>query len=208
MYKIAGIALMGIFAMMVIPSSIQTSEDGSLAFYGMADMTKYDAEGDAIFSQQVHNRLTNQGESFMLMNSFHNGTITSNEAGLIAVICVSDGGGSAITASETQTALLFDATNTITETNCKHVTAASINDSTSVATIGAITFNAGGTNLANGDTIRGIGVCQGATGNDDDFNDCATTGLLFAEVATSDTTLNSGETVDITYTFDLSSASN
>jgi len=74
------------------------------------------------------------------------------------------------------------------------------------AVIGALTFT-GGTNVVNGDTIHGIGICQAVDGNST-YRSCSEQGVLFAIIDTSDVTLNTAETVDITYTFDITSNDN
>ena len=85
--------------------------------------------------------------------------------------------------------------------------------SSSVATIGALKFISQTDNTANvneDDTIKSIGICQNFAGNDNDFLDCETgnggSGILFAVISVTSTTLAAGETVDITYKFDLVSA--
>jgi len=71
-----------------------------------------------------------------------------------------------------------------------------------------LTFTCGGTNCADNDTITGIAICQNDTTDNTDFNNCATEGIMFAVVDISDVTLATSETVDITYTFDITSPSN
>lgn len=114
--------------------------------------------------------------------------------------------------TDTRNAANFDTGNTITGVQKECKTDATVDTTTTQgnAVIGALTFTAGGTateNIAAGGTVNGIGICQ-AHNTNADFKDCATEGILFAIVNTSDVTLANAETVDITYTFDITSTGN
>ena len=198
-YKISAAVFFTIFVTMVIP--IEFEEIGfEQKFYGHATIVKLDENGNNVFTQQIHNRLVDTGETFLLEQTFQEGTTASDNT-QIGSICVSD---EAITVAETKTAATFDSGNSITESNCKEDTTVTLSSQT--AQVGPLTFQAGSVNVANGDTIRAIGICQNDSTDDGDFNNCATEGILFSVIDTSDVTLNSGETVQITYTFDISSA--
>lgn len=199
--KIAGFALMGVLAMMVIPGSM-ASPDNDLTFYGAATMVQKDAFGQEVFSQVVHNQVVNSGEEFLLDQTFQDGTTSADDV-QIGSICISNAG--TITVAEIETAADFDGDNGLTETNCKEDTTVTTSGGTAV--IGALQFTCGETNCTDGDTITGIGICQNDTTDDTDFADCATEGILFAVIDTTDTTLATSETVDITYTFDITSGS-
>jgi len=200
MYKI-GIALMAIFAVMVIPAQ-GSSENGTPTYYGMGTIVLSDSLGNEAFSQILHNRVVNTGESFVIAQTFKNGTSSVADNSAISAVCVTE--AAAFTPAEVDTAATFDAGTTITTGNeCKEDT---VVDETpqGTAVIGPITFAVSNLDAA-GEIITGIGVCQGSAGAAD-FGTCAANGLLFAEVDTSDVTLNTGETVQITYTFDLTSS--
>lgn len=190
---------MSVFAMMIIPSNFDTVNN-ELVFYGAGTITQYDINGNEVFSQTVHNRLVDTGETFMLQQTFQD-TIANADNIQIGSICLFQG---TPTIAETETAATFDSANTLTEANCKEDT--SIFISAGVATVNPATFTCGGTNCANGDTISAFGVCQNDATDDLDFTDCATEGILFAVIDSTDTTLNAGETLSITYDFDLSSS--
>ncbi len=192
--------LVMITMMMVLPAQGVISND--LEFGGYLTLAKFDENGNNVFVQTVHNRLVDTGETFLLQQVFQEGTTVGADAVQIGAICVTD---EVITISEALTAATFDTGNGITETNCKEDTTVTLASQT--AQIGAITFSAGGANVADGDTITAIGICQNDATDDGDFANCATEGILFAAVDTADVTLNAGETVQITYTFDISSAS-
>ena len=198
-YKISAAIFFTIFVTMIIPLEFEQNETEQ-KFYGYATIVKLDEKGNNIFTQQIHNRLVDPGETFLLQQTFQD-TNTASDNTQIGAICVSD---EAITIAETITAATFDSGNSITESNCKEDTTVTISSQT--AQVGSLTFSAGSTNVADGDTIRAIGICQNDATDDGDFNNCATEGVLFSVVDTSDVTLNSGETVQITYTFDISSS--
>lgn len=198
-FKISVAVFCMIFVTMIIPIQFDKT-DVDQKFYGYATIVKIDENGNSIFTQQVHNRLVNTGETFLLQQTFQD-TVSAADSTQIGAICVSD---EAIAISETVTAATFDSGNSITESNCKEDITVTIASQT--AQVGPLTFVAGSTNVADGDTIRSIGICQNDTTDDGDFNNCATEGILFSVIDTSDVTLNSGETVQITYTFDMSSS--
>jgi len=207
--------MLSIFAMMVIPGNIDTAQN-ELVLYGMANIVKYDAVGNEVFQQTIHNQLTNQGEQYILGAVFQNGTSAEANITSFGAICVSDAAQPSASDSELHTAFLFDAgnahnTGTLT---CEKDEGTSINTDSGVATIGPFTFAAGSDNVEDDDQINSIGICQvddavsnGAIG----FVDCqlggdASDGALLAVIGVTATTLGTGETVDITYTFDISSS--
>ena len=198
--KIAGFALMGVLAMMIIPGNLDTSES-EFDFYGAATMVQKDAFGQEIFSQTVHNRVVDTGEEFLLDQTFQDSVTVADDV-QIGSICISDAASPVI--AETEAASDFDGDNLMTETNCKEDTTVTTSGGTAV--IGPLQFTCGGTNCADNDTITLIGICQNDADDDGDFNNCATEGILFALIDVTDTTLAASETVDITYTFDISSS--
>ncbi|MGY5146840.1 MAG: hypothetical protein ACW9W4_02430 [Candidatus Nitrosopumilus sp. bin_7KS] len=200
--KIAGFALMSVLAMMVIPSSLGTSQSEH-TFYGAATMIQKNAAGQEIFSQTIHNRIVDTGEEFLLDQTFQD-SVTVADNIQIGSICISDAASPTI--AEAETAADFDGDNGMTENNCKEDT--TVTTSSGTAVIGSLQFTCGGTNCADNDTITAIGICQNDADDDGDFNDCATEGILFAVVDVTDTQLATSETVDITYTFDISSSGN
>ena len=200
--KIAGFALMGVLAMMVIPGSMSEHEN-DLTFYGAATMVQKDALGQEVFSQTVHNQVVDTGEEFLLDNVFQDGNTATADNEQIGAICISNAG--TITVAEAETATDFDGDNALTEANCKEDT--TVTTSGGQAVIQPAAFTCGETNCTNGDTITGIAICQNDATDDNDYTNCATEGILFAVVDTTDTTLAASETVTITYTFDITSGS-
>jgi hypothetical protein len=202
MYKI-GIALMAVFAVMVIPAQI-SADDGRPTYYGMGTLVLKDAFGNPVFSQTIHNQVVNTGETFIIDQTFQDGTASLAENNSIGNICVTE--AASFAASETEAVAAFDSATTIgTGLECKEDTA--VDDSTQgTAVIGPLTFTTSNLDAA-GEIITGIGICQATVANDSDQATCAAGGILFAEVNTTDVTLNTGETVQITYTFDITSGS-
>ncbi len=207
MYKVIGFSLMSVFAMMIIPSNIDISQ-GGLSHDGAGTITLRDGEGNELFTQTIHNRLVDTGETFMLQATFQD---TNAPADVIQIgsICISDAQNAGVpgtpTIAEAETATDFDGDNQMTENNCKEDTTVVI--SAGLATINPPTFTCGGTNCSDGDVVVVFAVCQNDLSDDLDFNNCATEGVLFALIDNSDTTLNTAETLDITYNFDISSSS-
>ena len=199
--KITAPVLFMITIMIVFPAPLEsTSTSNEVKFYGFAEIIKYDENGNAVFTQTVHNQLVNTGEDFLLDQTFQD-TVSVADDVQIGAICITNAGSPTI--AETETAATFDAANSIGETNCIEDT--SVTTSGGTAVIGPLTFDVP-THAGNGDTITAIGICQNDTTDNDPFATCALGGILFAVVNTSDVTLATSETVQITYTFDITSS--
>jgi len=202
LYKVGIVGLLSILAITIVPFSGETNSiDGKL--YGLLTLVQYDENRNEIFSQTVHNRLVNTGETFLLQASFTETTAPADNI-QIGAICIAEGVIDDADEAEDNTA--FDTANTLTGNNCQEDTAVDITTTQGTAIIGPLTF-AEPTHLAAADVVNGIGVCQSNAGTSP-FANCATSGILFAVIDTADVTINAGETVDITYTFDITSDSN
>jgi len=202
LYKIGIVGLLSILAITIVPFSGETNSiDGKL--YGLITLVQYDENRNEVFSQTVHNRLVDTGETFLLQASFTEATAPADNT-QIGVICIAE--GVIDDADEAETAAAFDTANTLTGNNCQADGTVDITTTQGTAIIGPLTF-AEPTHLAAADVVNGIGVCQ-TNGVTSPFADCATSGVLFAVIDTADVTINAGETVDITYTFDITSPSN
>ena len=208
MYKIASVGLLGLIAILVIPTGTQSMTSDGFNIYGEATMTYNDVFGNEKLSQTIHNQLFDQGEDFIIANTFTGITDLASDSTQIGAICLTTS-TSAESYAETITNSTFNSDHNATEggsddeKNCR--TDGTVTNSTQIATIGPLTFQAGtGTdNLNAGETIQAIGICDADSG-DNDVRGCQN--ILFAVVDTSDVTLSSGETVDITYTFNLQSS--
>lgn len=212
MYKLASIGMLGLLALFVVPAPLDDSNDGR--HYGAATMLVRDAEGNEVFSQTVHNRITDQGEDYLLNQVFTDlGSTAVVDNVQIGAICL-NGDGTSPAVAEADTASSFNTDNSgaagygVNVENCQ--TDSTVTSASQIATVDPGAFTAGADTTSfewvSGATsvVSKIGVCV-ASATDVDVRDCTTT--LFATVDTSDVTLaNSGETVTITYTFDISSS--
>jgi len=214
MYKFIGLAMLGVFAMMVIPGGNFDTAQGENMLYGMATIVKNDSQGNEVFQQSIHNQLTDAGETYILEAVFADTTTAPGDTISIGTICVSAGSITpGASGNETLAVGTFDSGDGFSEKNCKQDPSEGVGISGSIATIGPLTFISETDSTANineGDTINSIGICQNVTGDDNDYADCATGaagGILFAVVSVTATQLNAGETVDITYAFNLVTAS-
>ena len=204
MYKAIGLGLFGLFFMLVIPTGLESQQDNVL-LYGTGTIVQKDASGEVILENVVHNRIVNTGEQFMMNATFRNSSTDVENSRAISTICLYRGSFSTID-SETTTATSFDNANTITGIECQ---VESTNDVTTTPGQGIVngTFSEP-THASATDEIGAIGVCQDAAAQSDatDFNNCAQNGsILFSVFDITNVTLGTGGTVDITYTFDITS---
>jgi len=198
MYKYIGIGLFGLFIMMVVPSGMDTiNEPGK--FYGAAHLLVKDAAGNELFSQTIHNRLLDTGENFINNQVFSGDGAPVGDADQMGAICVSDQAST----DEAHTAATIAGNNTLTGGNHCHPATTTINTDGTVV-IGAEVFT-GGIDINATETINSIAIC-GDNGNAP-YAECnlSSNPIAFAEIVTSAVQLGDTETVDITYTFDLSS---
>ena len=190
---------MSVFAMMIIPGNFDTVNN-ELVFYGAGTITQFDKDGYEIFSQTVHNQVVDEGEDFIIDQVFED-TVTVADNLQMGSICMTD--DTTVTVDEAETAVTFEAGNTIVGVNCKEDSV--VVTTGSIATINPPTFICGGVNCVDGEIITGFAVCQNSAAGD--FTGCDTNGVMLAVIDTADTTLNLGETLDITYNFDITSGS-
>lgn len=193
MYKYIGVGLLGLFALMVMPFQDQVGPQ-EFTTYGIGTFVVHDAFGNEVMRHAVHNFVVDEGEIFINNQVFDDGTAptTTNEIG---AICINGD----VTAAEDMTAATLDAgtTNINTSTRCHNVlfvttggTAASV----------AETFDTTDANTSV--AITSIGVCQ--KGSTAEFQNCvnALSHVLLASVVINPSvTLETGETVDIDYSF-------
>ncbi len=200
--KICIVGFLSIMAITMVPFSNETNSNDD-KFYGMLTLVKYDENRNEVFSQSVHNQLTDEGETFLLGVSFFDNAADIDDDSSVGSICLTD----AVTVGEGEDATAFDLANGITETNCivdgLSEGYVDITTTQGLAVIGPLTFDAP-THVGNGDTVDGIGICQ-SNNEAAPWNNCGTAGILFAVVNTVNVTLASTETVDVTYTFNMTS---
>jgi len=206
MYKYIGFGLTGLILLMVMPSALDAQMNNGLDLYGAATLVKQDSDGNEVFKQTIHNRLVDTGEIFMLGGTFADGT-TEGDTTSIGAICVSDG---TVIDTETVTAAAFDLARTFgSGSSCIDADEGVATGVGGTAVLGALTFQAT-THVPVAGTINSIAVCQANGAGINTFAGCSNAGadILFATIATSAVTLNAGESVDITYTFDITSSQN
>jgi len=213
MLKLASFGLLGFLLVLILPANVDVQTPAFL--YGAATIVAYDAFGNEFFSQTIHNQLFNEGEVLLINQTFTDlGGIAVLDNIQIGAICLSADLTPSTTESDTNTIFNSDHDNDDNSTatlitNCvtDGVSTGGVTSASQVVTIGPLTFTAGDANIAANnwmslDTVTNIGICD-ASATDADVRGCTTN--LFAVVDTSDVTLADTETVDVTYTFDISS---
>jgi len=199
MYNYVGVGLLGLFILMIFPAGMNTiQEEGK--FYGSAHLLVRDAAGNEVFSQTVHNRLLNAGENYIIDQAFQGGAGDVADTDQIGAICVTD----VTTIGEGSVAGDFSGGNNGL-TGAPHcLVAAPSHPNTGITVLGPVQF-IGGTNIGVDQIIRSIAICGNNAGADYGDCDASTSGIAIAAITTSAVQLGDTETVDITYTFDLSS---
>lgn len=217
MYKYIGLALLSVAAIMMIPAQ-SGADESDFRYWGYAHLVVFDAAGNEVMAQTVHNNLMDEGEDYLVRQGFKEagGNDETVDNDQIASICISDDGtfadpGSALT--ETDTASTFDGATggaLAAATTCQDDLAVDVSVS-GAPVIGPLTFTYGTHTPGTGSfTITTIGICQAdGTGVASNFLDCeaaqtAPVGILFGQIDIADFTLqNAGETAQIDYTFDI-----
>ncbi|MCH8916196.1 MAG: hypothetical protein IIA82_10215 [Thaumarchaeota archaeon] len=193
---------------MVTPYGLlDASSEGK--YYGTATLVAIDANGEETLRSVTHNRVTDVGEEYLLDQVFQEvGNVAAIDTAQIGSICIAEG---TITETEGATAGGFDTANTMILTADDNCIEADVNvaGNDGKAVLGPLTF-IDDIHLVTGDVINGIGICSAnAVGSITPYDNCLTgntgAGVLFAVVNTTDVTINAGESVEITYTFDISS---
>lgn len=213
MYKIIGISLLILLALIIVPVSSENPSEAPL-LYGAVTLVASDINGNIVLKNTVHNRIVNAGEDYVADMVFRDTVAPEgNDGDGIGAICLYVAGGAADTDFDTVaeidvegvTATNFDQGNNVGNTECQVDTADTTGAGTAVLLPEAFT---GGTHTTADQSVEAIAVCQTInTKNDnDDFSNCATDGVIFAVVDTTNVVLANGETVTVTYTFDVSSA--
>ena len=200
MYKYIGIGLFGLFIMMVLPSGTDSLQEQG-KFYGAAHLLVKDAAGNELYSQTIHNRLLDTGENFINNQVFSGDGAPVGDADQMGAICVSDQAST----DEAHTAATIAGNNTLTGGNHCHPTTTTINTDGTVV-LGPEIFTGGpGGDINATEIINSIAIC--GDNNNLDYAECnlSSNPIAFAEIVTSAVQLGDTETVDITYTFDLSS---
>jgi len=201
--------MLGLFAFMVIPINVDANE-AQITHYGTGTIVQFDADGNEIYQESVHNRIVDTGETFLIDQTFKEGTAGETVDGdQIASICLTAEVGFSV--AETRVvggAGGFDTDDNIPAGNTNCISDTSVDDAATQgeAVIGPETFQSGGTHVPDDTVVTGIGICQGSATTP--FETCddaqaASSGILFAAVAFgTSVTLGTGESLQVTYTFD------
>ena len=187
---------------MLIPADSDPKPDSS-KMYGIATIVVKDSSGNILFENVIHNQVVDAGTTYMLDQTFGDGGTDVSNADQVDTVCVTDALTPAGATDDTETAADFNTENTLASTNC--IGDISFTTGAASATTGALTYSAG-THFPAGTTIGGIGVCGNGANGAGPFANCDTTANqapLLAVVDTTDVTVNTGESVDITYTLNL-----
>ena len=225
----AGTGVAAIAALVAVLSSagVMTAGDSAgradtsvLSLYGVATVVHTGADGAVLGTQEVHNQLVDSGETFILQQVFRDGTSDEADPTQIGAICLSADDmdvNADKAAAEGLTATAFNTNHDadyaqqggsgLTPSDTREcLTDIDVSMAGQVATVGPLTFVANSTqNTSNwipGETAAIIGVCK-ASSTAAAQESCVAP--LFAVVDINDVTLEVGETLTVTYTFDMTS---
>ena len=203
MIKFIGLSLIFLAIIMLLPSNSNVPSDSS-KMYGIATLVLKDSTGDILFENVIHNQVVDSGTTYMLDQTFRDGGTDVANADQVDSVCVTDATGFGKPAGATddsKTANDFNTENTLTSTNCIGNISFTTNPTSATTTV---TFSAG-IHFPAGTIIGGIGVCGSGVNGAVPFTDCDIVNQtpLLAVVDTSDVTVGTGESIDITYTLNL-----
>ena len=212
MMKIAGFGLLGLAALMVIPSGV--SADTAPMMYGIADIEMRDADGNVKLAQTVHNQLTDEGEEFLIDQVFDTAD-AAEPIYRVSDICILSTSHTDYSEGTTSDDTDFDGPAVSNKYNDRRTCAGTVTDNGSSAQIGPVVFTAD-PDFNVGETISGFMVC--GVNNGSNCNSIVTSvfpdpqpvavPVGLAAVDINDVTLpNSGDSLTITYTFDISTPS-
>ena len=206
MLKIAGFGLLGLIAVMVIPSAVST-DTAPMMLYGTANVELANPDGDVVFAQTVHNRILDGGEAFIIDQVFDTSATARTNDDRVSTLCVVNASMSGfsgaddtttnegIIASEVDTAAPSTASASSAAV-CKDI--ADVDDDTASTAILAATYTSG-TDVDTNVDIGGVAVCANGGG----ATCAANTGVALAAVNFADQNMGaSGSTLTVTYTFD------
>ena len=204
MMKIAGFGLLGLAALMVIPSGV--SAGAAPMMYGIADIELRDADGNVKLAQTVHNQLTDEGEERLIDQVFDTGDIALTGADRVHDICLLSTSHTDYSESTHTLDTTFDGPALSDNYADRRTCAGNVTDNGSAAQIGPVTFTAD-PDFNAGETISGFMVCGANNGSNCRSAGGAVLGYGYgiAAVDINDVTLpNSGDSLTVTYTFDIS----
>lgn len=215
---VAGLAAVLSSAGLLDADEAAKAGSSALSLYGgVATVVHTGADGAVLGTQSVHNALVDTGEDFLLRQVFRDGMSEGDNTQIGAICLSADAPDTANVIPETWTFTNFNdrhaadysqggATNAAPTNTLECLTDTTVTMSGQIATLGPLTFNATdvstGTNWVPGQEVRLIGVCKASSTG---AAAAACTDPLFAAVDINDVRLNDGETLTVTYTFDMRS---
>ncbi len=198
MLKVIGVGLLGLFVLMIFPSTM-TDVATEPMFYGTANIVLADSDGNTLMKQTVHNRITDEGETYLIDQVFDTGVTQQTENSRIGAVCIYETSDSNIVEGTVN-----GLTNNLTPSggNFCHQTLA-ITNSAQTAVTDAELYTSG-VDFASGETISAILICAKDAG-DADFAQCSTPAqsTALAALIINNVTLTGSDTITITYTFDI-----
>ena len=200
MLKVIGFGLLGLFVVMIFPSAI--TDEANPMFYGTADIVLSDPDGNILMTQTVHNRITDQGEEFIIDQVFDTATTVQAANTRIGAICILSASDSVFSETATDTTT----NNIVGGTNHCHATAIINDASQSLAITDGEIFTAG-IDFDAGQTISGILICA-KDASDNNFAECntPTSSIALAALDLNNVTVTGSDTITITYTFNITTA--
>ena len=206
----AGIVAAGLAAALPSSGIMSPSSSPGPVLYGVAVVEHIGVDGQIISTETVHNQLLDAGEQHILQQAFSDGSTAVADDTQVGAICLS---ADTTAPTETMTAATFNS-NADTDDNAASSAVNCITDdgvdlsTAGTAVVGPLTFDVGTANTNNwynGDTPAQIGVCAAQSANNA-VRGC--TAPLFATVALTGTSaLATGESLTVTYTFNIASPS-
>jgi len=201
MLKFIGFALIFLGFLMILPTTNSNTQSDLPKMYGIATIVLKDSTGNILFENVIHNQVVDVGTTYMLEQTFSDGGTDVSDASQVDTMCVTDALVPDGAGNDGETTSDFNTENGLTGNNC--IGGISFITTSTTAGSGTRTFIAG-THFPDGTTVGGIGIC-GDNGALSPFNNCSEAGdaPLLAVFNTADVTVNTGESVDITYTLTL-----
>ncbi|ABK77661.1 hypothetical protein CENSYa_1030 [Cenarchaeum symbiosum A] len=200
--------LAAVLALAIMPSEGEVIEGAQM--YGMAEIVQRDASG-IVLSQVIHNQVLDDGEELILHAVFDTDQDPLGSSQRVSVLCPTNEAFDETTSANLlgpRSSILMSSGNT-----CRADSSVGIVNGT--ATIGPIDFpfetsgfNSGtvqiGSNFFDHIPINTVAVCARDAINTADIT-CNNSGNVFAAIDTSGVQFRDGDTLTITYTFDISS---
>ena len=201
MLKFIGFVLIFLSFLMILPITNSNTQSDLPKMYGIATIVLKDSMGNTLFEHVIHNQVVDVGTTYMLEQTFRDGGTDVSDTNQVDTMCVTDASVPDGATNDAETTSDFNTENGLTGNNC--IGGISFITTATTASSGTRTFIAG-THFPDGTIVGGIGIC-GDNGAVSPFNDCSVAGdaPLLAVFNTADVTVNTGESVDITYTLTL-----